>query len=179
MREIWKEIPDYDGRYFVSNLGNVKSIYFKKRYKEILLQQYSLDKKYMCVSLTKNWKSKHKKVHRLVAEAFIPNIENKSQVNHKDGNKTNNNVDNLEWCSCSDNLKHAYKTGLRPSHRKIVMLNKNNGSKIMTFNNSNEACQYIGVNNGNGSICNVCNGKLKTAYGYKWSYENMQIIGGE
>src|SRR5574344_246958 len=108
--EIWKEVPDYNGRYFVSNLGNVKSVYFKTKDKEILLRQYILDKKYLCVSFTKNWKSKHKKVHRLVAEAFIPNLNNKPQVNHIDGNKLNNKVDNLEWCTAKENIEHYIKT---------------------------------------------------------------------
>ena len=115
--EIWKDIEGYEGLYQVSNLGRVKSIYgwcgnrFVKRTK--ILKLKINNKGYTKVYLYKNKKSKMFFVHRLVAMAFVPNPNNLPQVNHKDGNKLNNSIGNLEWCTCSENIKHAYKTGLK------------------------------------------------------------------
>ena len=118
--KIWKDIPDYEGLYQVSNFGEVKSLpkirnVFSSNYiaKERILKPALNDSGYKIVVLTKNKKSKSLRVHRLVALAFIPNLENKPQVNHKDGNKLNNHIDNLEWCTNSENEIHAYKLGLK------------------------------------------------------------------
>ena len=109
MKEIWKDIKDFEGRYQISNLGNVKSVaryvsagananhdyqYIKERYLRL-----SGGGKYRQVILCKNGKTYAKLVHRLVAEAFIPNPDNLPCINHKDENPNNNCVDNLEWCS--------------------------------------------------------------------------------
>lgn len=117
---IWKDIPEYEGLYQVSNLGEVKSLSknrnaFNSYYvsKERILKPALNDSGYKIVVLTKNKKPKSLRIHRLVALAFIDNLENKPQVNHKDGNKTNNNVENLEWCTNGENGKHAYKLGLK------------------------------------------------------------------
>lgn len=108
MKEEWKDVIGYEGFYEISNFGNVKSLYTNK-----ILKSDSVDKfGYVRFSATKNKIQKIKRVHRLVAEMFIPNPNNLPQVNHKDGNKLNNHVNNLEWCSDSENKKHAYKTGL-------------------------------------------------------------------
>lgn len=105
--EEWKDVPDYKGLYSVSNLGNVKSEYTNK------LLKPSVDRfGYVRFSATKNKKQKTLRIHRLVAEIFIPNPNNLPQVNHKDGNKLNNTIFNLEWCTDSDNKLHAYKEGL-------------------------------------------------------------------
>jgi hypothetical protein len=122
--EIWKDIKGFEGLYQISNYGRVKRLSKKvfnkglvhgKEYfisKEIILKNATISKGYQGVTLTKNKKRYSKKVHRLVAEAFIPNPENKSQINHIDCNKKNNCVDNLEWNTQSENLKHAFKNGL-------------------------------------------------------------------
>lgn len=119
MKEIWKDIKGYEGLYQVSNLGNIKSLEkecnasnqfgckFKVKKKEKILKQHINKFGYKRVTLYKDLKSKNYQVHRLVAEAFITNIDNLSQINHKDENKTNNNVDNLEWCSCSYNINYG------------------------------------------------------------------------
>lgn len=105
--ENWKDVPGYEGLYQISNLGNVKSLYSNKILKP------SIDKYgYTRFSATKDKIQKTLIIHRLVAKLFIPNPNNLPQVNHKDGNKNNNCKNNLEWCTDSDNKKHAYKTGL-------------------------------------------------------------------
>ncbi|MDD5363601.1 MAG: NUMOD4 motif-containing HNH endonuclease [Ignavibacteria bacterium] len=107
--EIWKDIPDYEGIYKASNLGNIKSL---KNKKEKILSPAINDKGYYKVVLYKNKIKKTKLGHRLVAIAFIPNPENKPEVNHKDGNPLNNNIDNLEWNTKLENVRHAFRTGL-------------------------------------------------------------------
>lgn len=112
--EIWKDIPEYEGKYQVSNLGRVKSLqrcggtrFYNREY---ILNNYVNKKNgYVYVYLTKNNKSKNIRLHRLVAQAFIPNPNNYKQINHIDGNKENNCVDNLEWCDSSYNIKDMYR----------------------------------------------------------------------
>lgn len=118
MKEIWKDIKDYEGVYQVSNLGRVKSLsrfhnnnsggYLSK---ERILKQ-NIKRGYLTVGLCKEGKTKTYSVHRLVAIAFIVNPHNKKTVNHIDGNKTNNLVSNLEWCTYSENQQHAFNIGL-------------------------------------------------------------------
>lgn len=111
MIEVWKDIKGYEGLYQVSNLGRVKSL---KHLKEYFLTYRIEGKGYASVALFKGTVSSRKsyKVHRLVADAFIPNPENKPQINHKDGNKLNNSVENLEWVTNQENIVHAYNNGL-------------------------------------------------------------------
>lgn len=108
MKQIeWKPVVGYEGLYEVSNYGQVKNVKTQK----VLMPRNSTS--YSLVALFDKGKRKDVKVHRLVAKSFLPNPENKPQVNHKDGNKVNNHLSNLEWCTNSENQKHAYKTGLR------------------------------------------------------------------
>jgi hypothetical protein len=137
--EIWRDIPGYEGYYKVSNLGRVKGLERKVPHptcggkmtvhEEMLSTPISFNGRGYCqVVLSKNGKSKRPSVHRLVAHAFIPNPENKPCINHKDGNKTNNKVENLEWCSYSENSTHAYKQGLFP--KDMNKGSKNGRSKL-------------------------------------------------
>ena len=120
MNEEWRDIPDYEGWYQVSNLGNVRSldreiIYSNgKVYKQKGRKLKSTLKKtgYYYVSLSKNNTKPKFDVHRLVAITFLENINNYNCINHIDGDKCNNNVSNLEWCSYSYNAKHALEIGL-------------------------------------------------------------------
>lgn len=132
MEEVWKDVEGYEGLYQVSNLGRVKSLthYITKENckprevkGKILTPFFDRPKGYLSVSLSKNNKIKLQRIHRLVAQAFIPNPDNLIQINHKDGNKTNNNVENLEWCSCKDNIRHAWENKLSyvsEKHRKVA-----------------------------------------------------------
>lgn len=113
MKEIWKDIKEYEGLYQISNLGNVKSlpkmVGFRKR-KEKILKTYYDKNGYVKVILCKENKTRFLSVHRLMAEAFIPNPNNFPQINHKDENKQNNNLENLEWCTCKYNINYGTRT---------------------------------------------------------------------
>ena len=117
IKEIWKDIPEYEGLYQISNYGQIKSLTFInkqcKKKREKILKSYINNRGYKIIKLTKNKTKKAFFIHRLVAENFIDNLENKKEVNHIDGNKLNNNVKNLEWCTRSENMHHAYEIGLR------------------------------------------------------------------
>ncbi|MEC1155035.1 NUMOD4 domain-containing protein [Cytobacillus horneckiae] len=118
--EIWQDIAGYEGLYQVSNKGRVKSLLRKnigsdgrnRTFKEKILKPISDRKGYFQVGLCKNGKAKMFLIHRLVSVAFIPNPNNKPEVNHKDGDKINNYASNLEWNTSRENIKHAFDTGL-------------------------------------------------------------------
>jgi predicted XRE-type DNA-binding protein len=130
MKEIWKDIKGYEGYYQVSSLGNVKSLYRidikgQKRCERIL--KLSLKHTgYLNVNLSKDCIKKYYRVHRLVAFAFLENPMNKPQVNHKNGEKTDNKVENLEWCTGSENTIHSFKNKLQP----LPLGTKNSQSKL-------------------------------------------------
>lgn len=125
MEEIWKDIPGYEGYYQISNLGRVKTlerILPNNRFKNVLcvhkekiMKQNNDTKGYPAVTLRVNNVIKTLRVHRLVAQAFIPNPENKPQINHVNGVKTDYSIENLEWCNQSENNYHAYRVKLKTS----------------------------------------------------------------
>lgn len=191
--EVWKDIKDYEGLYQINNKGEVKALektiwngqgylYFPEK-----IRKLNPDKDgYLNITLSNKGKVKTFKIHRLEAEAFIPNPNNLPEVNHKDGDKTNNNVDNLEWCTRKENQKHAFRIGLinqngernhmygklgadNPNSIPIYQLNKNTGDIIREYDSLASAGRDLGVNTG--KICLVCQGKRNSAYGYKWKYK--------
>lgn len=143
MAEIWKDIEGFKGLYQVSTHGRVKKIY---KGKETILKGGKFSNGYLLVSLTVEKRIyRHFLTHRLVAQTFIPNPDGKSDVNHKNGIKTDNRVENLEWCTRSENLQHAVNIGLTESQCKIrrgVTIVKND--EVMTFPSMLECCQYFG-----------------------------------
>ena len=128
MTEIWKDITGYDGLYQVSNLGNVKSVEkyvnvnnkFKRKIKERIIKPSIVYNGYLRVCLAKDGVHKMHRVHRLVAETFLENIKCYEDVNHIDGDKLNNNIDNLEWCSRKQNIMHSWENGLSKPHNTRI-----------------------------------------------------------
>lgn len=188
-QELWKDIKGFEGIYQVSNLGNIRSL-DRKTNTAIKNQNYVVKKGkmikphvamgYYALSLSKGNKIITQRVHKLVAQTFIPNPENKPCVNHKDGNKLNNRIDNLEWCSHKENAQHAHRTGLysREQELKQAKLMNNarkrpiqqilNGKVIATYESLIEAERKTGINNDN--IWHALNGYCKKAKGYEWKY---------
>lgn len=119
-KETWLDIKGYEGFYQVSNLGRIRSIdriSCGRNLKGRIIKQTKNKMDYMLCILSKEGKTSTKKVHRLVAEAFLVNTDNKPQVNHINGIKYQNNVENLEWATFSENQTHAYKNGLSISSK--------------------------------------------------------------
>jgi len=172
MLEIWRDIKNYEGIYEVSNLGRIKSISRNGTIKENRILKPNKVMGYSQVGLQKYGTRKYKKIHRLVAEAFIPNPENKKEVNHKDGNKTNNCVDNLEWVTTSENQLHSYYE-LKNNIKSVIQLSLNN-EIIKEWESIAKVEQELKISNAD--ICKCCKGKRKTAGGYKWKYK--ENIGG-
>jgi hypothetical protein len=173
--EVWvniKEHPDYQ----ISNHARIKSF---KNNQEKILKGFIQNTGYLTVVLD----NKKYSIHRLVAEAFIPKAKNKDYVNHKDGNKLNNNLDNLEWCTLKENIQHAFKTGLMNNAIEQLKIKKIraktieqydlNGTYIDSYKGSVEAQQYLnskGIAVNARNIRSVCEGKRKTAGGYYWKF---------
>ena len=182
MEEIWKEIKGYEGLYKVSNIGRVKSlgrwVYYKnkgKRWQEEKIMKLSLNKRaYQIVGLSKNGVKLYQ-VHRLVAEAFIPNPNNLPQVNHKDENKENNVVKNLEYCDAKYNnnygtrLERIFKKTTNGKCSKVVLqIDTATENVIAEFPSINEVKRQLGLTH----ISECCKGKRNTAGGYKWQYKS-------
>ena len=164
MEEIWKDVVGYEGLYQVSNLGNVRNTNTRKHKKQ-MLNKYG----YYRLVLWKNNTGKNFVVHRLVAEAFIPNPNNFPYINHKDECKTNNNILNLEYCTPKYNSN--YGTGSKRQGKKKEIPVKQydmNGNYIQTFPSGKIAGETLGLNRS--KISNCCKGKRQSTGNYKWKY---------
>ncbi len=185
MDEIWKDIPGYEGKYQISSTGEVKSLNYRGSNKSKLLKQRYDKNGYKEVRLSKNNISTSYRTHRLVAMVFIPNPNNLPMVNHIDECKSNNNVNNLEWCdakynnnygSMKEHLKgeksplYGVKGKEHPKSKAILMYTKD-GKFIRRFDSTAEACEYLGKKYLGNSINHCLKGKSKSAYGYVFQYE--------
>lgn len=114
--ELWKEVLEFSG-YYVSNTGKVKTNDFNHTGLERELSVFVTSRGYVAVNLMRNGIRRRKLLHQLVSIAFIENKNNRRQVNHKNGIKTDNNVDNLEWCTSAENIQHAFRNGLNKASK--------------------------------------------------------------
>lgn len=179
--EEWRDIKGYEGRYQVSNLGNFVSITKRSGRKDL---SGSYDKKgYLKITLYKSGDRKTFAAHRLVAAAFIANPNNKPQINHINGNRSQNSIDNLEWCTNAENQWHKFhvlgytipKKQLDALHAKTRVLLPQSSRKPIEcvetgeiFLSIKEAVRKFGTSQSNFSL--VLKGKNKTAAGYHWRY---------
>ena len=167
--EEWEDIEGYEGIYQVSNLGRVKSLNYNRTKKEKILKPQLHRKGYLYVVLYKEGKGRHYKIHRLVAQAFIPNPENKPEVNHKDEDKTNNKVENLEWTTRRENCNYGTRNmrGAKARSKPIYGINVKTNERI-EFPSTQETGRN-GFNQGN--IASCLKGRRKSHKGYKWFYK--------
>ena len=172
MQEIWKSIQGFENTYMISNLGNVKSL-SRPYTKGKLIKPHKHKRGYLYCCLSQNGKVYNRRIHILVAKAFIPNPNNLPEINHKDENKSNNIVTNLEWCTKVYNIQ--YGSGIDRRSKAVIGL-KNN-KIIYKFKSTAEAGRK-GFNHHHISSC--CLGKRKTHKGLNWKYiENIKEIQDE
>ena len=167
--EVWKDVKDYEGHYQVSDKGRVRSLKFGK---ERILKPRRDGWGYLQVNFCKNGEQKKFKVHRLVAQTFILNPNNLTEVNHRDEDKTNNKVENLEWCSSKYNSNYGTRTQ-RQSEKmtngklsKPVLQYTLDGEFLKEWKSTHDVERNLGYAHTNISAC--CLGKYKYAYGFVW-----------
>lgn len=190
--EVWKDIVGYEGLYMISNHGRVKSLprlvnSRLRNNKQVLRREVILNtnetKWYKQVALFRGDGSRATfSIHRLVAKAFIPNPNDHKIINHIDSDPSNNHYSNLEWCTQSHNIKHAYNTGRKtkspgfgdakygldnPASRQVAQYLLD-GTFVKQWDCVTYIQKELGFNRPN--ICKCCRGKINTAYGYKWEY---------
>lgn len=180
MKEVWKDIAGYEGLYQVSNFGRVRSLervvqhmHSGKLTLPSKLKEPSFDGRYLFVVLSKDGKRKQFSIHRLVAETFIPNPDGLPCVNHKDENKTNNHVDNLEWCTYKYNTH--YGTNIERARKKkgkAVNQYDLHGNLVNSWESLAEAERAAGYDHRRTSRAAL--GQRKTAYGYIWRYKEAK-----
>lgn len=161
MKEIWKQ---FETNYAISNLGHIKNVNTSR-----ILKLRKSHNGYLKTNISVNGKIKTIFIHRLVAETFIPNPGNLLQVNHKDENKTNNCVNNLEWCDAKYNRNYGTATErIMQKRRKTVYQYDMSGNLIKQFKSNREASRILNINSG--MISQVCNGKRKSYKGFIYKY---------
>ena len=188
--EVWRDVPEYEGLYQVSNLGRIKrlkGVTIRRNGYRIPIPERILNgiliKGYMGVSLSKDFKKKRAAIHRLVAMAFIPNPNNLPIINHKDENKLNNRVENLEWCN------HQYNNtyGTAPQRRYITRKENNslckpvlqyglNGIFIKEYPSIKEASETLNLRDSTISLACNCYKRLVTCGGFQWKFKSSDKI---
>lgn len=179
MAEEWKDVKDFEGIYQVSNLGRVKSLDRvvtyedgrKRFYKGKILRPDETKNGYLHVVLCKDGSQHSVNVHRLVALAFIPNPNNYKEVNHIDEDKTNNCVNNLEWCTRTYN--NNYGTRTQRTQKKVYQYDLETKELLKVFPSLTDVTKQLGYDFRNISSC--CLGKRKQAYNYIWRYDNSKV----
>lgn len=181
-QEVWRDIKGYEGLYQISNLGRVRGLdRYSNNYSNYLTGKTNKRKiygriltnkkgKYLFVMLSKNGRYKTKSIHRLIAEAFIENPNNYNCVNHIDGNKYNNSINNLEWCTTSENNTHAYRNGLNKRNKEVLQYDKK-GKLIKKWNSVRQAGKELGISFTQIGAC--ARGELPHAHNYIWKYREV------
>lgn len=178
----WKDVVGYEGLYRVSDTGVVISLgngastnTLTKKPREIVGRIGTNG--YVKVKLSKDGIRHHTTMHRIVAQAFVPNYDNKEQVNHKDGNKRNNTTANLEWVTAKENIRHSVANGLQVAAKgaeskcsKAVKQIDASGNVVRVWGSINEAARENGYNTFGIIKCCKKEKRYRTAYGYKWEY---------
>lgn len=185
--EIWKEIEGYNGDYLISDFGRIKSLKYNK---QIYLKPIKSGNGYYYVNLTKNKIQKKLYIHRLVGKSFIPNPENKPEINHINGIKTDNSLKNLEFCTAKQNIQHGWQTGLMKNTRKackknIIIAQESRKMPIyskklnMRFESCSDAANYLKThyfeNTTFGCLQKginrlLLNQRIKSKYDFCWEY---------
>ena len=171
-KEIWKNIEGYPD-YQVSNMGRVKSLGNNKTRKEKIMS-YDNNKGYNRIQLCKDGKTKHFRIHRLVAQAFLPNPNNLPEVNHINEDKTDNRVSNLEWCNREYNINYGTHNKRIAKANSIPILQfSKDGEFVRKWDSAMQVERELGFYNSYISRC--LKGKCKLAYGYKWCYHYKSL----
>lgn len=167
---MWKAIKDYEGVYEINELGEVRRVETGR-----ILKGYIGSDGYPRVSLTVNCETKPFLLHRLIAIAFIPNPNNYPCINHKDENKSNNSLDNLEWCTYRYNLNYGtHNARANETRKKPILQYSKTGEFIREWKSVTDLNLETGIDMGHVTAC--CRGKRKTAGGYCWKYKNEKEI---
>ena len=166
-KEVWKDIEGYEGKYQVSDSGRVKSLNYRRSKKEKVIKSWKRKDGYLQVVLCKDGENKNYLVHRLVAQNFIPNSENLPEVNHKDEDKSNNAVNNLEWCDCSYNINYGTKKerGAKSQGKPVMCVETNT-----VYFSTREAQRKTGIHATNISACARNEKYYHTARRYHWKF---------